>query len=225
MTARRLPQSSARASGAGIAAAVALLLSAAPASLAAPAAGASSTGKQGPLVSGYGGPGAGEQAILGAQLLSSHGRGPGGGSGEGRGSSGAGSGSGSAGSTPQGQSSATGSGSSLATAAGGSGTGTAAGRSGRGGAAGGSATGTATGGGGTGTAAGALAAAGRPYATTPGAHGGTARQEAGRSNAQSAVVASQPLGLSTGGLVAVLVVACALVAGGFLTKRLAKGER
>jgi hypothetical protein len=80
---------------------------------------------------------------------------------------------------------------------------------------------------GAGTAAGALATAGGPRGIARGARGG-AGGAAGREGEPSrgqAVVAAQPLGLSSGGLVALVVVACALVGVGFLTKNFAKGER
>ena len=184
----------------GFAPAIAVLLASAPSALATPAG----TNPEGPLLSGYGGPGAGQQAILGAELVNGAGRGRGGGGGPAGGSgtgsaerqASSGSGSGGGGEVEEG---------SIAAPSG-------------------QTTNPPSGGqvpsqGGTG---GRSSHAGRPGSSAPagvGAHGyhptpGT----------QDAAVAAQPLGLSGADLIAVLVVACALLGVGLFTRSLARVE-
>ncbi len=184
----------------GLAPAIALLLWSAPSALAA-TAGAS---PEGPLLSGYGGPGAGQQAILGAQLVKGGGRGGGHGGGGAGGSDTAGAGTSqasSSGATPQASTSAEASG--LATA---------------------SEPASTAGGGGE-------VAAGKPQrqsAVVGGAPSTHARSGVGGrgyhppQSTQNAVVAAQPLGLSGGDFIAVLLVACALLGVGLLTRSLAR---
>lgn len=158
------------------------------------------TGAEGPLLSGYGGPGAGQQAILGSHLI--HG-GRGGGRGGGAGGSG----------TSGGGSTASSSGS-AASAEGGAAT---------------SAPETTSGGeaGGAGAAAHGLPrSGGASHARGAGSssHGGaTPSRQVG--SGESTVLAAQPLGLTSGDIVEILLIAFALTGAAVLTRTLARGER
>lgn len=145
---------------------------------------------EGPLLSGYGGPGAGEQVILGSGFSHSRPNRGGGEQGAPETSSGAGE-SGSQAASPQGSSAAPNHASTT--------------REG-----GGEASGPRTPARGhTGHGSGGTPASGSPV------RGGT----------QTAVVAAEPLGLSGGDIALVIVVACALVSLGVLTRFAARGER
>jgi hypothetical protein len=165
---------------------------------AAPAA-AQAAGSEGPLLSGYGGPGAGEQAILGSQVLRSHPH-HGGGGGEQGSAEEAGGAAGAARESVSPEASLQGSSPAPNQPSAPSG---------------------ARGGGGE-------ASGGTPPPAHTG-HGGSSGTPANgsspREGTQTAVVAAQPLGLSGGDLAAVIVVACALVSLGVLTRFAARGER
>ncbi len=182
----------------GFTPAIAVLLASAPSALATPVG----ANPEGPLLSGYGGPGAGQQAVLGAELVNRGGRGRGGGGGP-AGGSGAGSGerqtsfsSGAGtGSEAQAGSIAVPRGETTNSPVGGPAPSQGGTRSGHAGNSGSRA---------------ASGVGGHGYHPTPGT--------------QDAAVAAQPLGLSGTDVIAVLVVACALLGVGLLTRNLARVE-
>jgi hypothetical protein len=170
-----------------------LLIAAAPAT-------AQAAGSEGPLLSGYGGPGAGEQVILGSQTLHSqpHHSGGGGETGSPEAASGSVAGASESRSpeaSPQGSASPSTQPSTPAAT---------------------HETGGETGG---------PASSGPAHTGHGGSSGTPASGSPARGGTQTAVVAAQPLGLSGSDLAAVIVVACALVGLGVLTRFAARGER
>ena len=173
-----------------------------------PSAAQAASGAEGPLLSGYGGPGTGEQAILGSKVLPSRHRGGGeaGGPSEGSAATTGAARSGAGGGVQTGTAETAG-----GRAGTGGGTPSTAGQGARANESGGEASGTGT--------------SHRASAGAGASGSGPTQASVPRAGTETAVVAAAPLGLSGGDLAAVIAVACALVAIAALTRFAAKGDR